>query len=140
MLLTKHCHFRVHEAHLTGVCSQIRRLCCACLVRLYAAGDEQAVVPRATSLQDYLTSKEVVNRTAPQLARVGALECLASLCLTNGTRLGPTIARTVASAIKLIGRRATTSEAHQQTAGALLGLNILISVKEMYAWMIEILP
>lgn len=80
------------------------------MVRLYAAADLlPPVVARVASLQDYLASKEVVNRTAPELGRTGALECLASICLTNGTRLGPTISRTVASAIKLIGRCAAAS-------------------------------
>ena len=74
------------------------------MVRIYAAGDYLPMFARVASLQAYLASKEVVGRTAPELARIGALEALASLCLTNGQQLGSSIAETAASAIKLVAR------------------------------------
>ena len=66
------------------------------------------MVVRVTSLHAYLGSKEVINRSAPLIARIGALECLASLYLTNGRGLGSTVAETVSGAIKLIGRCASS--------------------------------
>lgn len=80
-----------------------------CLVRMYAAGDYLPMFARVANLQSYLATREVVNRTTPELARVGAMECLATLCLANGSQLGSSIAETVNSAIRLIGRFDHTS-------------------------------
>ena len=83
---------------------QVRKLCCVCLVRAYAAGDNLPIFSRVAALQGYLASKEVVNRTAPELGRVGALECLAALCLTNGNQLASSIPEIITGAIRLLSR------------------------------------
>lgn len=85
--------------------TQIRKLCCVCLVRAYGAGDNLPIFSRVASLQGYLASKEVVNRTAPELGRIGALECLAALCLTNGNQLASSIPEIITGATRLLGRR-----------------------------------
>lgn len=41
--------------------SQVRKLCCVCLVRAYAAGDNLPMYSRVAALQGYLASKEVPN-------------------------------------------------------------------------------
>ena len=82
----------------------MRKLCCVCLVRAYGAGDNLPIFSRVAALQGYLASKEVVNRTAPELGRVGALECLAALCLTNGNQLASSIPEIITGATRLLGR------------------------------------
>ena len=38
---------------------QVRKLCCVCLVRAYASGDNLPMYSRVAALQGYLASKEV---------------------------------------------------------------------------------
>lgn len=39
--------------------AQVRKICCACLVKLYRKGDTLPLYARVSSLQGFLSSKEV---------------------------------------------------------------------------------
>lgn len=57
---------RIHGARVSCSCEslcachvQVRKICCACLVKLYRKGDTLPLYARVSSLQSFLSSKEV---------------------------------------------------------------------------------
>lgn len=56
--------FNAREHSIPVVCAvQVRKICCACLVKLYRKGDTLPLYARVSSLQGFLSSKEV--RSSP---------------------------------------------------------------------------
>ncbi len=80
--------------------AQVRKICCACLVKLYRLGDSLPLYARISSLQGFLSTKEALARTVSELSRIGALDALASLSLTFGGQLGSSMPESVSIAAK----------------------------------------
>lgn len=80
--------------------TQVRKICCACLVKLYRKGDTLPLYARVSSLQGFLGSKEALAKQTGELSRIGALEALAALSLTFGGQLGSSIPESVTIAAK----------------------------------------
>ena len=81
---------------------QVRRLICASLVRLYAVGDTLPMYARVAALQSFLSSKEAQSKGSSMLemARVGALQCLAALCAAHGRLLASGMQESLSIAVK----------------------------------------
>lgn len=80
--------------------TQVRRLICASLVRLYSAGDALPMYARVAALQGFLASKEAQSKAIPEAARVGALQCLAALCSAHGRALASGMQESLNLAVK----------------------------------------
>ncbi|KAK9820084.1 hypothetical protein WJX72_005985 [[Myrmecia] bisecta] len=96
----RRCEDALMEILLKGTAPPVRRLIGACLSRMYSVGDSLPLYARVSSLQQFLASKEALGRSVPEEVRVGALECLATLCYSHGRSLASGMPESMALAVK----------------------------------------
>lgn len=97
----------------------MRRLVCACLVRLYQHGDALPLYSRVADAQALLASRELLAGGAKGGAGVevtaGQLEWLAAMCTAHGRQLAGGMGETVALAAKHATKCALGGLAHAAT-------------------------
>eukprot|EP00873_Tetraselmis_striata_P027810 jgi/Tetstr1/448074/TSEL_035373.t1 len=95
------CEDVVMDILFTGACPSVRRLICTLICKMYNCGDTMPIYSRVGVIQGFLMSRGVLNgREASDLARCGALECLATMCATHGTLIASTMEQSVGAAAK----------------------------------------
>ncbi|CAL8466413.1 g5949 [Coccomyxa elongata] len=101
----RRCEDALEDNLLKGTAPPVRRLICACLVRLYSVGDSLPLYSRVASLQTFLGSKEALNRSLPVPARLGALQALAALACGHGRSLASVAPESLALGAKHAARQ-----------------------------------